>query len=161
MRYVLWVLGIAGALVLIGSFAQHSQRKPMSADAWKRAAERGNQIFLEEEKFDSLHPFKGHPASGAMDQLLAEGYQCEFGILDLVRVAKDTKVTLQTYPAPVISCEKRATEASDICLARHVNLVVDWDGPVPPTRDMPARVRSRAIADRGFWCVQPGDRKPR
>jgi hypothetical protein len=161
MRYMKWIIGIGGVLVLVGASAQYPQGKPPTAEAFERAVAKSQQLRLEEEKFDSEHRFKGRAASGALNQLKTEGYQCRFDTLELSRIAKGTSATIEYYPAPVIVCLQEAKEASDICAARRVTLVVDWDGPVPPAREMPTRVRPRSIADRGFWCVERGEPIPR
>jgi hypothetical protein len=160
MQYAKWIVGAASILVLVEAFAQYPQSREPTMEDFERAAAKAQQLMAEEQKFDAQHAFKGQPAGGAMHRLQVEGYQCKFGSLQLSRLAKGTSVTIELFAAPVIVCLQRAKDESDICAARRVTLVPDWDGKDPPPQPSPELVTARTIAEHGFRCIQKGEPVP-
>jgi hypothetical protein len=160
MQYAKWIVGTAGFLATVGAFAQYPQGKQPTAEAFERAAAKAQQLLADEQTFDAHHAIKGQPAEGSMNQLQAEGYQCKFGSLQLPRIAKGTSVTIEVYVTPVIVCLQRAKDESDMCAARRVTLVPDWDGRDPPSQPAPRQVLARTIKEYGYLCIQKGEPVP-
>jgi len=152
LRIVRFATG--GALLLVQACASSPMldggRELTMADGAK--IEEGlRRLNVESEKFDAIHPLVGKLARAAAQELIADGYVCEVGYLDLPKRSKidGRGVFVKT---PLLFCEAVSTVPDDFCVERHVVLDVAWPDFNASRSVLTKQMDEVVVTQRTFRC---------
>jgi hypothetical protein len=161
MTKLLHILRLAGGGVLLAMQAcaplqlPGSGREPTMAQ-WARVEEELRQTNIESAKFDASHPLVGKRAAAAAQELIADGYQCEVGLMDSVRSVPGELRIVPSKKA-LLFCERKSADPADFCTERHVRLAATWPDITVGLSVLKEQMNEVVVTQRTFRCDTPAD----
>jgi hypothetical protein len=121
---------------------------------WARVEENLKRLNVESEKFDASHPLVGKLAGVAARELIADGYLCEVGYLDLPKRPKEDGLGVFVR-TPLLFCEASSSIPGDFCVERHVVLDVAWPDINAGQSVLTTQMDEVVVTQRTFRCDTP------
>jgi hypothetical protein len=123
---------------------------------WARVEEDLRRANIERQKFDASHPLVGKRAAAAAQELIADGYQCEVGLMDSVRSVPGE---LRIVPAKkaLLFCERKSSDPEDFCAERFVRLAATWPDINVSLSVLKEQMDEVVVTQRTFRCDTPAD----
>lgn len=152
-------LAAGGAILLVqacGSFPMLDGRRELTLADGAKIEEGLRRLNIESEKFDASHPLVGKTAGTAAQELMADGYQCDVGLMDSVRSVPGE---LRIVPAKkaLVFCESKSSDPADYCKERHVRLAATWPDITVGLSVLKAQMDEVVVTQRTFRCDTPVD----